>query len=214
MSDTSKRILLWGSVILGMFLLVFALAKLGTSTGTTRELSVAIHEEDNKKGATNPTVTLVEYSDFQCPACAQYYPMVKQLASEFPDDLQVVYRHYPLVQIHKNAQSAAYAAEAAGKQGKFWDMHDMLFNTQNVWSPLENPNEQFEKYAQSLGLNIDTFKADSASKEVRDRVQRDVSGANSMNIGGTPSFFLDGTYIQNPASYESFKKLVEDRIGQ
>lgn len=208
-----KRFLIWGSVILGMVLLVVMLAKLGSSSAPQMSLTPAVSAADHKKGAENPKVTLVEYSDFQCPACGQYYPMFKQLAQEFPNDVAVVYRHYPLKQIHQNAEKAAEAAEAAGKQGKFWDMHDMLFNTQNVWDTLDKPEEQFEKYAQSLGLNIEQFKKDMTSAEVVEKVRNDENSAHSMNLRGTPTLFLNNTLIQNPQSYEQLKAMVSERIN-
>lgn len=209
-----KRFLIWGSVILGMVLLVVMLAKLGTSTAPVTTLAPAVSTVDHKKGAENPKVTLVEYSDFQCPACGQYYTMLKELVQEFPNDVTIVYRHYPLKQIHKNAEKAAQAAEAAAKQGKFWDTHDILFNTQSVWSELEKPEEQFEKYAQSLGLNIEQFKKDLVSAEVVEKVRNDESSASSMNLRGTPTFFLNNTLIPNPQSYEQLKAVVSEKISQ
>ncbi len=208
-----KRFLIWASFVLGMILLVALLAKYGTSSAPQTTLSPEVTATDHKKGAENPKVTLVEYSDFECPACAQYYPMAKQLAQEFPNDVQLVYRHFPLKQIHKNAEKAAQAAEAAHLQGKFWDMHDMLFNTQDVWGKMDAPEGQFEKYAQSLGLNTDQFKTDIASAEVAERVRQDERSANGMNLGGTPTFFLNNSMIPNPQSYDQLKKLVSEQIG-
>lgn len=208
-----KRFLIWGSVILAMVLFVVLLAKLGTSNAPESTLTPAINAADHKKGVENAKVTIVEYSDFQCPACAQYYPMLKQLTEEFPNDVQIVYRHYPLKQIHKNAEKAASASEAADKQGKFWDMHDMLFNTQKVWGEMDKPEEQFEKYAGSLGLNIEQFKTDLASAEVSEHVRSDESSANTMNLRGTPTFFLNNNLIASPQSYDQLKNVVIKQIG-
>lgn len=212
-TEAMKRFLIWGSAILGMILLVVLLANLGSSSAPKTTIVQPVAESDQKKGPDSAAVTLVEYSDFQCPACAQYYPMLKQLSEEFPEDVQIVYRHYPLRTIHKHAEKAAHAAEAAGKQGKFWDMHDMLFNTQRVWGSADNPEEQFEQYAGSLSLNIEQFKQDMVSAEVKEKVRNDEMAAIGMNLRGTPTFFLNNTLIPNPQSYDQLKAMVSQYIN-
>jgi len=120
----------------------------------------------------------------------------------------LVYRHYPLRSIHPNAQAAAEAAEAANKQGKFWEMHDVLFNTQSDWSTLRDPKSKFEEYARSLGLNVDQFKADRDSKETSSKIDADYLSGTQSGVQGTPTFFLDGKLITSPQSYEELKALV------
>jgi protein-disulfide isomerase len=207
-----NRTTLWSLVLIGLFVLVFALAKLGTGGGTSGSaLPFSVNDADQRKGAENGSLVLVEYSDFQCPACSQVYPVVKQLVDEFPNDLTVVYRHFPLTQIHKHAPIAAQAAEAAGKQDKFWDMHDVLFNTQSSWSRAANPIEDFEKYAESLGLDVEQFRTDLNSADVRDKVKKDENSARSLR--GTPTFFLNGKQIQTPGTYEAFKTLLQEELN-
>ena len=110
----------------------FGIWKLASAPEVSNEKAslLEITEKDWVKGSADAPVTLVEYTDFQCPACGAYYPLIKQLTEEFGDKVRVVIRHYPLIEIHKNALSGARAAEAAGRQGKFWEMYDILFSNQ------------------------------------------------------------------------------------
>ncbi len=207
-----NKTLLWTLVVGGLLIMVFGLAKLSSGPGVVGgSLPLAVSSEDNYKGAENGKAVLVEYSDFQCPGCAGVYPVIKQLVNEFPNDLKFVYRHYPLRQMHNNAVSAAQASEAAGKQGKFWEMHDMIFNTQSTWENDPAPEILFEKLAESLGLDLDQFESDFSSEGVRDKVQRDEDSASSLS--GTPTFFLNGKQITNPGSYDGFKALIEEAIN-
>ncbi len=171
-------------------------------------LTVAVNDQDWFEGGKNASVTIVEYSDFQCPACAAYYPVMKELNAAFGDQIKIVYRNYPLTQIHANAQLAAQAAEAAGIQGKFFDMHDLLFAGQSTWSTLPNPADTFTSYATSLGLNIDQFNADLTSSAVRTAVADDVRSGMSANVTGTPTFFLNGERIENPQGLQPFTELI------
>lgn len=172
--------------------------------------------DDYKKGAENGKVVLVEYLDFECEACGAFYPVVKQMEEEFGDKVTFVARYFPL-QGHKNGLPAALAAEAAGRQGKFWEMHDLLFERQKVWGEKQVPTpEVFEGYAQELGLNMEQFKADVASASVKERVDRNLNQAIELKLQGTPSFFLQGKKIANPQSPEAFRALIQaelDRTG-
>ena len=165
------------------------------------------------KGNKESKIILVEYSDFQCPACGIYYPIVNKLAEEFGDKIAIIYRHFPLKSIHRNAEAAALAAEAAGRQGKFWEMHNTLFDNQKEWSDKDNPIEYFIKYAGQIGLNInvDKFKADLSLQELKNKVKNDLAGAEENNLNSTPTFFLNGKKIQ-PRSYEEFKQIISDEI--
>lgn len=216
MTESNKSLLLWGSVILGIIALIALLAMFGNSTSTISDttLSTKVNETDHTKGAEYPKITIVEYSDFQCPGCAKSYPMVKQLVEAFPDDVRLIYRHYPLRSIHANAQLSAQASEAGGAQGKFWDMHDMLFNTQSQWSDLDDPTDFFVSLADSLGLDTEKFKMDLTNKTIVSRVDNDFYEANAMKLTGTPSFFLNGLLIDHPGSYAGFKSLIEAELSK
>lgn len=214
MSDKTKSVLIIGSIIVGSILLLYGLAKIGTkgSVNGSPTQSTPVTSSDWSKGPENARVTLVEYSDFQCPACGQYYPVIKRLGTEFPNDLRIIYRNFPLREIHKNAQLAAQAAEAAGKQGKFWDMHDMLFNTQDSWENSNDPADIFVSYAKSLSLNEEQFRNDMNSSEMKDRVNEDYDSGIKGNIQATPSFFINDEYIENPNSFEEFKAIIQAKL--
>ncbi len=211
MSPSTRTGLIWGTVILGIVLLMVGLIKLGTrpsNGGTNARLTVEVNTNDHIKGAENAAITLVEYSDFECPACASYAPVLKQLLQENPDDLRIVYRHFPLTQIHDNALLASYAAEAAGNQGKFWEMHDVLFNTQKQWSSRSDARDFFVRLAGSIGIDEQKFSTDIDSKEVKERVKTDIDSGQSSGVQGTPSLFLNGRGI-TPSSYADIQTAVD-----
>ncbi len=171
----------------------------------------AIVVSDQIKGDHEAKIILIEYSDFQCPACAAYQPIVKQLVEEFKDKIVFAYRHFPLSQ-HKNSESAALAAEAAGKQGKFWEMHDLIFEKQNEWSESQTAEELFIKYAETLALNVEQFKKDFDLEEIADKIENDLISGERVGVNATPTFFLNGRKI-SPRSYEEFKQLIDSEIS-
>lgn len=162
------------------------------------------------KGNLDASVTIVEYSDFQCPACAFYFSMTQQLIEEIGNEARLVYRHFPLDSIHQNAKMAARAAEAAGSMGKFWEMHDLLFERQDQWSNLSDPKETFIGYAQELALDQDQFSAALDSADIKNAVDEDQSSGFGFGLRGTPTFFVNGVQIDNPQSYDEFKKIILD----
>ena len=205
----TKRILMWFLVIAAVGASVFGLIKLSGNSPDNQEAAIidAISASDWVKGNKEAKTILVEYSDFQCPACQTYYPLVKKLIEEQGNNFQFTYRHFPLPQ-HKNAKEAAYAAEAAGKQGKFWEMHDMIFDGQGDWAEREDAKNIFEDYARSLNLNIEQFNKDRDSGVVKDKVQNDYASGVKNKVNGTPTFFLNGKKIQ-PRSYEEFVDFIK-----
>lgn len=208
-----RRLLFIGGGLAALFLLVllaFGFAGKGGEKETASVLFGAVASDDWKRGNDSAKAVLIEYSDFQCPACGSYYPLVKALHEEFGDSLLVVYRHFPLSQIHANAEPAGRAAEAAGKQGKFWEMHDLLFERQKEWSVDRNASGTFAAYAGALGLDTSRFINDFNSQEVKAEVAADYESGFRAGIAGTPTFFLNGKKIQNPRSYEEFKKVISE----
>ncbi len=147
------------------------------------------------KGNAESDITLIEYSDFQCPACKAAAPAVGQLVDELGGQFALEYRHFPLRQIHPNAQLAAQASEAAGIQGKFWEMHDLLFEKQSEWATSLNPKRHFINYAGELGLNEDRFKLDLNSDEVKAQVNAHADEAAALGLPGTPAFVYNGEQI-------------------
>lgn len=177
-------------------------------------LATEVTASDWMKGNPEASVVLVEYSDFQCPACATYDPVISQLMSEYGDRVLFVYRHFPLKTVHRNAEASAAAAEAAGVQGKFWEMHNMLFANQDAWSALANPSPEFHKYAQALDLNVDQFVADYGSDTARDQVEADYRSGIDAGVDSTPSFFLQGAKIASPKGYDAFVTLLEAELAK
>jgi len=141
-------------------------------------------------------ITLVEFSDFQCPACLSVQAPLKQILAKYEGKVKLVYRHFPLISIHKNAQMASYASEAADNQGKFWEMHDLLFDKQQEWGTLENPRDKFVEYAKSLEMDETKFLSDLESQEVKDKVSIDLLAATRYRLSGTPTFFLNGSKVE------------------
>ena len=209
-----KRILMWAAIVSGLILLVVLMAKAGSNSNNTPNttLDIPVVPTEHTKGSEYAPITLVEYSDFQCPACASTYPLLKQVVKNYPDDVRVVYRHFPLRQIHPQAQLAGQAAEAAAIQGKFWEMHDVLFNTQDQWANNPNAEQFFIDLAGSLGLDTEQFSADMNSKEARDAVNKDYASGAAANIPGTPSIFLNGRLIQNPRTYAEYETLINNAL--
>lgn len=177
---------------------------------TAQVLTAPVTDADWYEGNKDASVTLVEYSDFQCPTCAAYFPLTRSLLETYGDRVKLVYRHYPITQLHKNAQLAAQAAEAAGVQGKFFLMHDLLFGNQESWENETDPTNTFISYATSMGLDIPTFTADLKSEAVADAIREDVNSGNASGVAGTPTFFINGVALtRNPQGFEPFKALID-----
>lgn len=213
--DKTKRVrraLMWGGFAVVIVLGVFGLSKLAvrpTDDGGQQALILdAVSASDWVKGNNQAKAVLIEYGDFQCPACKAYHPLVDKLLKDHNDILQFAYRHFPLPQ-HQNAKPAANAAEAAGKQGKFWEMYDLVYQNQDKWSSDRNAEDTFLQYAESLGLNLDQFKNDRDSQAIKDEVENDYDSGKTNNINSTPTFYLNGKKIQ-PRSYEEFETLIKE----
>ena len=159
-------------------------------------------------------MTLIEYSDFQCPACATYYPMVNKLAEEMGQEVRVIYRHFPLSSIHPQAELAARAAEAAGQQDAFWSMHDKLFGNQSTWSNQSNAEDIFISYAKDLNLDVEKFKSDMNNSDIKDAIKDDQRSGNQALVEGTPTLFLNGQKINNPRSYDKLRQAVRDELDK
>jgi len=169
------------------------------------------------EGKLDSKVTLVEYGDYECPVCESYYATVQQVQQKYNDTVKFQFRNLPLSQIHPNAIAGARAAEAADLQGKFWQMHDLLYSPTNwqEWSTSHNPDPFFWSYAKQLGLNTTQFKADFASGKVNDRIQADVAAfSKTGQQEATPTFFLNGTYVSNTKLVDSSGQPSVQAFGQ
>jgi protein-disulfide isomerase len=175
----------------------------GNSTG---QLSSHTRGE-GKKG-----VTLTEYGDFECPACAAYYPIVEQVFEKYKADITFQFRNFPLRQIHKNAMVAHRAAEAADKQGKFWEMYALLYQNHSNWSQETEASSTFRAFAQSLSLDMTKYDADFKSEVTNAIINADIAEGQKLGVSSTPTFFIDGKKIENPRDLEAFTKAIEDAI--
>lgn len=201
-------------IVVTILALVGVFALTGNKSNSTKSSSSNGTPTNHVEGKGTAGVTLVEYGDYQCPFCEQYYPVVKQVQAEFGDQLAFQFRNFPLVSVHQNAFAGARAAEAAALQGKFWQMHDLLYQNQSQWSESGDPTSFFNQYAQQLGLNMAQFKKDYASSQVNNSINADTAAGTKLKIQGTPTFFLNGKEIQVTASASSFEKQIKDAIAQ
>lgn len=209
----SNRFFITLLVIIAGIAGIFAFTKQkNTDTNTTTSNSSQL--SNHIKGSDKSGVVLVEYGDFQCPACAQYYPVVKEVYEKYKDQITFQFRNFPLIQIHTNAMVAHRAAEAADKQGKFWEMHDRLYETQQQWTTSPNPGPIFESFAADLGLDIAKFKTDVASQEINSIINADIKEGQKLGANSTPTFVLDGVKITNPRSAEDFNKIIDEAIAK
>lgn len=158
--------------------------------------------------ATGSKVTIVEFGDYQCPACGAAYPTVKQVLADYKGKINFVWRNFPLP-MHQNAVIAAVAAEAAGDQGKFWEMHDMLYENQGTWGESTNAKNYFMSYAQKLGLDTTKFK-DALDKKLHvEYIQHDEDDGIALGVNSTPTFFINGEMLPGVLSYEQFKEKID-----
>lgn len=214
MSREAKILTAIFTVIVGAMIAVFMFAgggeKESTDSNSPVDTSKLVRENSHKYG--NGPVTVVEFGDFQCPACAAAEPTVQRLKDEYKDKITFVYRNYPLPN-HKNAISAAEAAEAAGTQGKYWEMNRKLFETQTQWQDLPNPVDQFASYARELGLDADQVKKEINENKHIDFINSDKEDGNSVGVTGTPTFFIDGKKADS-FSYDTLKSMIEAAINK
>lgn len=204
-----------GRFIVGVILIIVALfAYYFYATLTNPPVppaEITISQTDHVRGAQDGKVTLVEFGDFQCPACGAYEPLVRKITEENSGVLKVVFRHFPLTQIHQNALIAAKAAEAAGLQGKFWEMHDILYDKQKDWSTGINARDFLLTYATTIGLDTNKFMQDLESKAIEDKILAEYKEGNQLGVQGTPAFFVNGKLLkENPQSVEAFDKIIKD----
>lgn len=194
-----------------------AAATVETSVEAVDDPSVA-RENDWRKGNTvDPAVTVIEYADFQCPGCAGFAPLLDQLVTAFPEDVQIIYRHFPLNSIHPNAQKSAEAAEAAGSQNKFWEYHGLLFDRQANWSSLDEAEARqfFIDLAAELELDVDQFTAEFDEGTHAEHVSASEQEAMALGLPGTPSTIVNGQIIAGenlPRDFAAWEAFVKEEI--
>lgn len=186
-------ILIFTAVIL--FGGIFLLTRQSASTSLLADKVLEIdYSKGQKIGSDSAKIKLVEFSDFQCPACAAVEPYLKNIRANYPIEVVFIYRHFPLPQ-HNWARPAAYVAEAAGQQGKFWEMHDKLFETQEQWIGLSDGKEFFLKLAKDLNLNEEKVRKILDENEYKSKIDEDIAEGQRLWVSSTPTFYLNGRKI-------------------
>ena len=171
------------------------------------KLLIAVHPEDHFQGDPAAPCTLVEYGDYQCPSCGLAYPMVKKLQRHFGKRLALVFRNFPLTQIHPWAEPAAEVAEFAARYDKFWQMHDQLFENQSRLS-----NALFLELAENLDLSPTELQAAVAGRIYREQVRQEVSGGIRSGVNGTPTFFINGQRHNGPLDFDTLSRVIQEVI--
>jgi NhaA family Na+:H+ antiporter len=170
-------------------------------------------EPPHVRGNANAPVTLEEFGDFECGACGSYHPELKKIETEYGDKLKVIFRELPLVTMHQHALLAAQAAEAAGLQGKFWEMHDKLYDDQVTWTKKSDLVPVFVDYAKQIGLNPDQFMKDLNGEKVAARIFQDGKRAHSFGLKGTPAFFVNGKEATGDQwKPEGLRQMINDAL--
>jgi protein-disulfide isomerase len=159
-----------------------------------------------RRGPEKAKVEVVEFSDFQCPFCSRVNSTLNQITEEYGDDVAIVFKHLPLA-MHSKAPAAHAASEAAHRQGKFWEMHDLLFANQRTLSP-----QKYEEWAQQIGLDMERFRKDAASPAVKRKVDADAAEAKRLGVTGTPGFFVNGRFVSGAKPFESFKEIIDEEL--
>jgi protein-disulfide isomerase len=207
-------------VIVVVFVGILALNGNGSDSNGKSSSKPTSHVEGNVASK----VTFIEYGDYECPVCEGYFTTVAQVQQKYNDTVKFQFRNLPLLQIHPNAFAGARAAEAADMQGKFWEMHDILYNQTawSEWSKSSNPVPYFNNYASQLKLNMTKFKADFASSAVNNRINADITAFKSTGQQeSTPAFFVNGKYYSNShfvdasgnPSVDAFSKVLDAALA-
>jgi protein-disulfide isomerase len=199
-------------IVVGMIGVFAIMNKSSTPEPTKVADAGKLVRDDSHKTGTGTKVTVVEFGDFQCPACGAAEPTVERLISEYNDKATFVFRNFPLPQ-HKNAVIAALAAESAGGQNKYWEMHNKLYATQNDWSESADPLSFYTKYATDLGLDVNKFTSDVNNKTYQSRIDVDQADGTAVNVQGTPTFFVNGKATAD-YKYDTLKKAIDDALAQ
>lgn len=189
---------------------VFLFAKNDVSEAPLADQKVVLGDKTHANGELNAKVILVEFADFQCPACAAAHPVMKQVLKSYSKDMVFFYRHFPLP-AHKNAKLAAKASEAASIQGKFWEMYDILYGKQDEWSESNDAKTIFISYAEGLNMDVDSFTKTLESSQFGSLIAKDQADGVSLGVNSTPTFFLNGKKLAM-SSFADLPKIIDEEI--
>jgi protein-disulfide isomerase len=180
-----------------------------SSEPTPVDVERLVRSHSPQEGSAAAPLTLVEFADFQCPSCAATNPVLKQLKVDYGEELNFVFRHFPLETIHPQARLASLVAAAAGEQNKFWDMHDLLYERQAAWANNSAALEIFTGYAEELDLDVDRFKQAIDNEKFAADIEQDQADGQSLRIPGTPTFFINGSPFVGSPSYQNLKAALD-----
>lgn len=200
-------------VIGGVLLAIFANPQ-PKDPGAPLDTNSLIREGNHMTGSKDAKVNIVEFADYQCPACGAAHPIIKRIVDEYKDNpnVNLVFKNFPLDTIHPNARIGAEAAEAAGEQGKYWEMNDVLYTNQSQWSENPSPLDIFVGYAQQIGVaNIEQFRESIQIRKYDAVISADVSDGQSINVNSTPSIFINGEKMDS-YQYETLKAKIEEKL--
>lgn len=184
-----------------------------TASPAPAAVGVAGAEPAHTQGPTNAPVHLEEFGDFECPPCGLLHPILEQMHAEFGDNLRITFREFPLVPTHQHAMAAASAAEAAGLQGKFWEMHKLLYDNQKTWHDQFDVRPTFEGYAKQIGLDVPRFQKDINGEAVAQRIFLDGKRGHSLGVKGTPTVFLNGREVPfESLPAEKLRVLIQEQL--
>ncbi len=219
---TKLKWLIFIVIVVGIFGGIIWISKSNNAVDFTGDATKIINQapiSDHIFGSDAQKVVFIEYGDFQCPGCGKMYPTVHELTDKYKDKITFIFRNMPLTNLHANALAAATAAEAAGLQGKYFEMYDTLYQSQTSWSEasVSDRSSIFQNYAAQLGLNADKFKADLTSKDITAKINRDTfTGKNIFKVDATPTFVLDGKKIEANVATDpdALTKLIDDAVAK
>jgi protein-disulfide isomerase len=183
-----------------------------SSTTNAAPLKADLKGGGHFRGPEDAKITLVEFGDYQCPSCAAYHPFVKEILNRYPKQVRLEFHHFPLISIHPNSMAASKAAEAAGLQGHYWEMHDALFEYQPSWSTRPDPKPAFASIANNIGINGTILTQSMDNPQLQDRILKDVEQGNTVGIQAVPTFFIDGQQVHINLSMEDFVQVIESHL--
>lgn len=185
----------------------------GANVPANSPLLVRSNSDKTASDSAQPKVTVVEFADYECSACGEANPIIQQILKNYDGKINFVFRNFPLPQ-HQNSMIAAEVAEAAGEQGKFWEMHDKLYETQNDWSNSNNPLELFISYAKDMGLDTAKIRNEVSANKFSAKIQQDIADATALGINETPTFFINGQELLGVQVYGDLKKIIDADLAK
>lgn len=183
------------------------------NTDSTKIISQMLSENPYFFGNPDSPVTIMEFSDFQCPYCSEVYPIINNLINNYKDKVRFSFHHFPLPN-HKDAMQAALSLEAAGRQNKYWEMYNLLSKEYQAQGDKEQKNEQILNFAEKLGLDMATFKNDLNDTKNLDKIQKDLENGKKLGVKATPTVYINGRKIDGVRDYETYSKIIEEELDK